>query len=360
MANFAQMEELAKDSSSAGRNSLLRALTDLFLDNLEQATDERVEIFGDIVCRVLDDVVEEARAEYAARIAPADRFPRDAAVKLAWDTFEVAEPVLECSPVLRDSDLVAVAGEQSDNHLLAISRRAELHERVTDALIARGSDGVIHSVAGNPGAQISDDGFGALADKARDDAELQAKLVERQDVTADLAAQLEPFLSAQLKKKLDKNIRDAAGDISGFVAKARDRVEQALVGKRRDQAAAEALAEQVQAGEVTLSEAVIKLAGERRPVPLGVLLARVAEMPEKMIANTMLKVNGMPLAITCRALKLPQDAFDAIIEMRGEILRLPETTGEQLAAQYADLDETDAARTLRFLKVRHALGRNAA
>lgn len=360
MSTFEEMEELAKDGSKEGRRQLLRSVTDLFLENLDDSTDEQGDAFGDIVSRVLDDVVEEARAEFATRVSTVEQFPKDIVLKLAWDTFEVASPILEHSPVLTDEDLIGVANEQSEDHLMAISRRAELRESVTDVLIERGSDGVIHSVAANPGAQFSPEGYGTLATKAQDDKKLQATLVGRADVTQDVASQLEPFLGAQLKKRLAKSLKESNGDVTSLVARAKERVEQALVGKKRDKADVEKLIAQVEEGKLTISEAAQKLATEKRPMPLSTLIAAMAELPDKMIANAMLKVNGMPIAITCRALKISPEAFEEITKMRCGVLRLPDSTGERLASQYGDLDEEDAERTLRFLKVRQSLNENAA
>ncbi|UJQ95680.1 DUF2336 domain-containing protein [Mariluticola halotolerans] len=360
MPTFEDMEELAKDGSTESRRQLLRLLTDLFLENLDQTTGAQGEAFGDIVNRVLDDVVEEAREEFSTRIATADMFPKDVVKRLAWDAFEVAAPILEHSTVLSDSDLVEVAHEKSNDHLMAISRRPELHEKVTDVLIERGEEDVIHSVATNHGAQFSPKGYGTLASKAKGDEALQRAIVERRDVTADVAARLEPSLSAELKKRLAEALDETNNDVANLVARARERVEQAMAGKKRDRVDVEKLVAEVAEGTVTLDDAARSLAAEDRPLPLSVLIATVAELPEKMISNAMLKVNGMPIAITCRALKVEAETFAAITQMRCRVLRLPGSAGERLAEQYSSLDQGDAERTLRFLRVRKSLSENAA
>lgn len=360
MSTFEAMEELAKDGSTESRRQLLRLLTDLFLENLDQTSGDQGEAFGDIVNRVLDDVVEEARQEFSTRIATADMFPREVVMRLAWDEFEVAAPILEHSSVLSDADLVDVAREKSTEHMLAISRRPELHEKVTDVLIEHGDEGVIHSVANNHGAQFSPQGYDSLAIKAKDDENLQAAIVGRHDVTAEVAAQLEPALSAELKKRLAEALDETNNDVANLVTRAKERVEQALAGKKRDRVDVEKLVAQVTSGELDLNEAALKLAKDERPVPLSVLIATVAELPEKMISNAMLKINGMPIAITCRALKIDPETFAAIAAMRCQVLRLPGSAGDRLAEQYTSLDQADAERTLRFLRVRKSLNASAA
>ena len=354
MSSLQELEQLAKNTSSASRRELLRGLTDLFLENLEEGT--QGDAFSDVIGKVLDDVVEEARGEFASRVATVEHFPKEIVIKLAWDTFEVAAPILENSTVLTDEDLVEVAQAKPDEYLLAISKRSEIGETVTDVLIERGSDGVVHLVAENPGAQFSSDGYSALADKAQDDKKLQAKIVRREDVTPEVANQLEPFLSAQLKKRLSTKMRDADGSVSGLVEKAKQRVEKALAGKKRDVEDAEELITKVRGGQVSLDEAIEKFATAKRPKPLSSLLATIAELPENMISNTMLKVNGTPLAIACKSLRVSEESFSKIASMRCAVLKLPSSNGDRLTEQYVQLSEADADRTMRFLRVRHSLG----
>jgi len=353
MSTFKELERLAKNTSSESRRELLRGLTDLFLENMGE--DTQGDAFSDVISKVLDDVVEEARGEFASRVSMLEQFPKEIVVKLAWDTFEVAAPVLENSTVLTDDDLVQVAQSKSDEHLMAISKRSEIGETVTDVLIERGSDGVVHLVAENPGAQLSTTGYSALADKAQIDKKLQAKIIRREDVTPEIAIQIEPYLSAQLKKRLDTKMSNAGGGVDGLVEKAKARVEKALVGEKRDIECAQKLIQEVSDGVVSLDEAVEKLAKTKRPKPLSALLANAADLPESMISNTMLKVNGTPLAIACKAMRISSEAFAEIAAMRCKVLKLPSSNGDRLAEQYSELNEADADRTMRFLRVRHSL-----
>jgi uncharacterized protein (DUF2336 family) len=219
MSTFEALEELAKDRSQDGRRELLRVLTDMFLQNSDVVEGHASDNYSDIVERVLDDVVEEVRAEFSERVARETKLPRPIVLKLAWDDFDVASPVLEYSPLLTDADLVEVATDKSDGHLMAISRRAELHALVTNILVDRGDEEVIHSVAANPGAEFSDHGYDALANKAKLDEKLQETLVGRPDVPQEFAAQLEPFLSDQLKKRLAIRLDPAKEDVGSLVGR---------------------------------------------------------------------------------------------------------------------------------------------
>jgi len=352
MPTFAELEELAKAPSEENRRMLLNHLTDMFLDGDEPQSSGNAAMYSDIVLHVLDSVAEEARRAYADRIAAVETMPRDVITKLSWDSIEVAAPVLEQSPVLTDDDLRALAAERADPFLLAISRRASVSERVTDILLDRGSDAVVTSVAGNLGASISTSGYETLASKAESDTALQAAIVDRDDLTIEFGSKIEPFLSAQLKKRLSKKLKLDENEVSGLVEKAKSKMEEMLAGRKNDQADAKKLIKKVRDGKVTLNKAAEQLATETRPKPLASLISAMSDVPESMVSNVLLKVNGMPLAITCKALDLSEDAFATIAKMRCEVLRIPASSGDRLVIQYRDLDIADAGRTMDFLKSR--------
>ena len=127
-----ELEQLAAEPSSERRRELLHRLTDLFIEGTDSFVDHESSLFGDIVCKILDDVVEEARSDLAERVAHLESFPPDVVRKLAADVIEVALPILEKSTLLTDRDLIEIAEEKSQEHLMAISRRKELREAVTE------------------------------------------------------------------------------------------------------------------------------------------------------------------------------------------------------------------------------------
>ena len=77
------------------------------------------------------------------------------------DEIAVAGPVLTQSARLTIDDLVEIAEAGSQQHLLAISGRSQLEEAVTDVLIERGDQEIMHRLA-NAGARFSGTSFTAL------------------------------------------------------------------------------------------------------------------------------------------------------------------------------------------------------
>ncbi len=102
---------------------------------------------------------------------------------LAHDkSIEVAGPILSQSNRLSDEDLLAIASDNSQDRLLAISKRSSLSEKVSDVLVTHGNRDVVLSVTRNEGARFSDAGYGKLVDRSINDDVLAICVSMRKDI----------------------------------------------------------------------------------------------------------------------------------------------------------------------------------
>lgn len=185
------------------RLETLRAVTTLFVNQAPDLTETHVELFDEVILRLCRDVERRARAELADRLADIGNAPRKVVRDLAFDeAIQVAGPVLERSPRLAEEDLVAIAREHGQDHLLALSRRPELSGGVTDVLVERGDERVARAVAENGGAKVSDHGFARLLERARTDSDLSGRLRRRPDLPAEDLARMMEFARAKVRETL--------------------------------------------------------------------------------------------------------------------------------------------------------------
>lgn len=82
---------------------------------------------------------------------------RETVLLFATDRAEVAIPLIECSPVLADRDLLRILREESASHRLAVARRYRVSAPVSKPILASDNEGLIAALLGNPGAAIADD-----------------------------------------------------------------------------------------------------------------------------------------------------------------------------------------------------------
>jgi uncharacterized protein (DUF2336 family) len=88
---------------------------------------------------------------------------REILLLFAGDRAEVAAPLIECSPVFGDADLLRILREESPAHRLAVARRYQVSAAVSRLILASGDDGLIAALLQNPGATIPQEALAALA-----------------------------------------------------------------------------------------------------------------------------------------------------------------------------------------------------
>ncbi|MFC6657254.1 hypothetical protein ACFQEX_18200 [Roseibium salinum] len=68
MFNLAKLADLARDHTAAGRKSLIKTLTDLFVSAGDDRDEQISLLFGDIVLKVLGQLEEETRIILSKRM----------------------------------------------------------------------------------------------------------------------------------------------------------------------------------------------------------------------------------------------------------------------------------------------------
>jgi hypothetical protein len=160
----------------------------------------------------MQHIETSAKALLSSRLAPIDTAPPLTIRALAFDdVIEVAAPVLSQSERLDDEALIEAARSKSQAHLMAISTRRVLSDAVTDVLVLRGNDEVIHSTVNNPGAEFSERGFTRLVDRAEGDDNLATCIGLRPTIPRHLYLRLIAKASATVRRGSKRRTRSKQG-----------------------------------------------------------------------------------------------------------------------------------------------------
>ena len=186
------------------RLKIIDRVADLFAAGSRSYSNEQISLFDDVLRRLAADIEVKARAKLAHRLAVIDNAPPVLIRSLAFDdAIEVAEPVLIHSERLTDDDLVENATTKSQDHLYAIAQRLKLSEKVTDVLVERGDQRVVHKVVKNKGARFSLAGYGKLTNRARYDRKLTLARGERSDLPRQYFLKLLEAASSKVRDTVD-------------------------------------------------------------------------------------------------------------------------------------------------------------
>jgi uncharacterized protein (DUF2336 family) len=188
---FDDIDAALQSGSSAKPVAMLRQLTDLFLREADRLSEAQIGVFDVVLVQLIERMEPGTLVEISERIGRIANAPIGVTLDLARHSeIGIARPILISSSRLTTADLVEIAATGSQGHLLAISQRAHIETAVTDVLLDRGNRAVVHGVAGNSGAKLSQNGFAALLKAAETDDSLAETTGSRLDLALDLLRQL--------------------------------------------------------------------------------------------------------------------------------------------------------------------------
>jgi uncharacterized protein (DUF2336 family) len=350
---FNEVEDAMASGSVTRRGKIVRHITDLFIVGSARCTDEEIELFDDVLSRLVAEIEVSARALLAVRLAPIENAPPRIIRALAFDDeIDVAGPVLEQSERLDEQALIENARKKGQEHLLAISRRRSLTELITDVLVERGDQQVLLSTAENRGAKFSNAGFSGLVRRSEGDDRLAASVGLRPEIPAHLFLKLLSKASQSVRAKLEAAHPDARPQVRQAVAEVTGRIRDEALEGTADRTAAsahiQALARRGQLDDRKL-EAIAK-AGRLDEVAAA--LAVMCDVPVEFVDRAMKQVSAEMILIIAKAIMLSWSTVKAILCARA--VGRPVSGGEiaKSLASYERLRSATALEILRFHRMR--------
>ncbi|WP_417693253.1 DUF2336 domain-containing protein [Roseibium sp.] len=344
--------ELAKESDSEKRRELLGHVSALFIAGAERYTNEEKTLFNGVMRRLAELVEVGDRQALAEDLSKVDQTPHDLVMQLANDNIVIARYMLQYSDVLTQADLMHLAKTKSQGHLLAISKRDHLEARLTDVLLERGEQPVHHSVAENPGAELSNWGARFLIKLADKDETLRDNLLSRQDLTKNHFDKLIDQLPEDEGKKLrhlyasnEKLVEDLFHEASKVVAAS-------TLDRKKSRINTKVDIRDIRNERKDLNKVFAEYAMSNRLLDLSFLLADLAEIDQKHVINVILRMEIDGIAILCKSLDVGETEFGNFCRARCGILKLQCSIADNWMADYRVLSKADAKRVVRFLKVR--------
>lgn len=314
--------ELAKDSSDAQRHELVEHVTERFVARAGSTRSEEIAAYNGILEGVYDKLPNEDRQKISDRLADVDTTSSALAGKVARDDLPIARRMLKDSKSLKEADLLEVASTQSQEHLLAMSKRNHLSSRLTKKLLEHGKKEVKQSVALNLGAEITKEEF--------------------EDIVKELPKKMGDKVR-HLRKSTEELIQDLLKDSSEVMngaplekKESRIPVKQWMLG--------------IRAGHVTLAKAISQLAMEKNLFDITVLLGVVAGLEQKHVESLMIRFDATGISTLCRAVGIDDTTYSGICTGRCNHLKFPSSTGNKWLTNYHVLDPEDAKRIFELVK----------
>lgn len=357
---FDDLDAALKSGSSEKRVTMLRQVTDLFLSEANRLNEEQIGVFDDVLVQLIERIESRTLVEISERLAPVANAPIDLTLNLArHPEIGIARPILTNSSRLTTADLVEIARTRSQDHLLAISERTQIETAITDVLLDRGNQAVVHSVADNSGAQFSDHGFAALLKAAETDDRLAEKTGSRLDIPLNILRQLllqaTEAVRSRLLLRTPPEFQEEVRRALGAAVKAVDQES----SRPRDFQAAKAFVELLsQKGELD-EDTLFKFACARKYEETTVALALLSSASLEIIKPLMSSPRDDGLLIPCKVADCKWETVSAILAAKLPPGSAPKAGYEKLKTDFAKLPKSNAQRLLRFWQVREVSARSA-
>lgn len=357
-----EVESIINVGSAEKRLATIKHVTDLFLASAGSFNAEQIELFDDLLERLIKTIELRAIADVSARmalaeisvqLAPVAQAPPAVVRRLArHDEIAVAGPVLTESARLSTEDLVEIARTKGEPHLLAVSGRWWLKEIVTDALLARRFPAVSRRIISNPGARVSAAGFAIVIGQAESDPDLAVETGVRVDLPSELRKQLlrnateavRSRLLARAPPHLFEEIRNA-------IAAAAAGANRTMSDARDFTAAKRLVARLKNSGE--LKEATLfTFAKQRKYEETVAALAELSRTTIEIVRPLMQSLRDDGVLVPCKAAELSWETVSAVLDSRFATGSMGPHELAKAKGQFAKMTTENARRLLRFWQVR--------
>ncbi|EIG57457.1 DUF2336 domain-containing protein [Bradyrhizobium sp. WSM1253] len=342
-----ELQTALSHGTVAHRVETLRRVTDLFVGNALDYSDDHVRVFDDVFQCLIEQIETSARALLAERLASIAAAPPKIIRTLALDeVIEVSGPVLSKSERLDEATLIEIARTRGQAHLKAISLRRVLSEALSDVLVTRGDEDVVQSTVNNPGAQLSEGSLADLVTRAERDDDLASSIGLRADLPRHHYLKLVAKASLAVRRKLEAAHPELADDVSSVVQEAAQRIRAASMTRQTERARAlvKSLHEDGRLTELQVATFAEQGKFDETNAGLAALAGVAVETAETMMIES--RVEGV--MILAKVAAMQWSSVRAIIALREKLAGGSQTDMVTLRDAYEALRSSTAQQVLRF------------
>lgn len=204
---------LARSGSSRDRQELAAAMQDMLpTPHRKMATE--------ILMALLREAEQDLRMALAERLAPQRDCPMELIRFLVYENpVAVSSPVLRLSPMLNDAELIKILEHFAEDRAYAqvIAQRASTSSRVAEHILKKDNPEAHMLLLQNERAELNDTCMDYLVDLAKKRPELQKPLLQRKEITHDIAARLYWYVSLELRQHILEHYPVEANKLDGAI-----------------------------------------------------------------------------------------------------------------------------------------------
>lgn len=268
------------------------------------------------------------------------------------DDIEVARPVIEHSRALTQNDLIEVIEAKSQDHMMAVTKRPDIGEKVSSVLVAKGEDRVLVSLLQNDTAKMDRQTFERVSERVEANPVLHAPFVRNAHVPLDLLNNVYLRVELSLRREIMRKFHGVSPDeLEAALEASRNHLSSAYGALPADFANAKEFVGKLEKTGNLKPPVLVQLLRDERRTAFLIAFAQLVDV-EFDLAHRLVEGNDLDaIAMLCRGAGFDRGLFVTIcIMVSGQDAGLGKT--QEYGQLYEQVPVAAAQRALRFWKVR--------
>jgi len=317
-----ELSRLASMEPGPRRDKLTVALADA-LGEERWARPETVEVIGDLLMNLVVAASRDLRMTVAAKISVVDWAPRELALSLALDEFEVAEAVIAHCQTLIEDDLKTIARRGTVQHRRMVAGRPDVTEDVSDALVAAAEPEVLEALLENRQAHLSGGALQACVDVARSQPQLHHPLVARDDLPPQFVEAVYLVVSDHLRTEIAAKYEIDEASLRRVIGAAVKQISSAEPASGDSDAETAALVHALEESGSLSAEFILRSALDGQVSIFEHAVARRSELDVAGVRRAIEEHGAWAAALCCRVCDIPRRDFASLVIALSKAKRLP-------------------------------------
>lgn len=278
---------------------------------------------SDILVGLIKQAERDVRVSLSEKIAVRDNIDPALLNYLAYDSIDVAEPVLLNSPLLTETDLIYIIEAKAQDHWRVIARRDSISDVVSHRLAEKKDDITAINLLGNETIDLTESVLKSINKNATESDDVAEAFLDYKSLPRDYAVNLYWHVSVALRQSISRkfNITDFELDaaLEDCVQDFSDTMLQD--NKIRPSNMMKNIADQYHQDNMITDAFLVSALRRRQGRFFIALFAKRSGLSYDVIWNMMRQVGGQGLAVACRAMTISKENFVSLFLLSRTIVR---------------------------------------
>jgi uncharacterized protein (DUF2336 family) len=324
MSDMGRLAQLAMNpQGGASREEIYLAVASLYRVQGAALNERERGLMRDILRRLTRDVEMAIRIALAQRLAEDTTAPHDLILLLVDDRIEVARPLILNSPLLTESDVLALIAQADIGHQEAVAARPHIGVPVTDALAISENESVLMALVRNTTARISDSGYRTLVEKSRTLTGLQEPLVRRPDLPPQLATNMCGWVSDALKPFITTHYQMAPKVVEAALADAVRMVKIQPSPRETPADSAQKLIDKLAGSGQLKTGFLMRVLNQGQIDLFDLAFSRLLDVPVTGFRSVFYSGGVRAVALACRAVGMDRAVFTTVFTLSRQAVGTP-------------------------------------